>query len=218
MDIDDDSDYFDDENEKTDHNDDNTILEDLLFKDDIETINERRNSKEYKQWIDLFSNTYTKKKKNDKEAVYWTKRYLILDFMFSWFLRIQSMRNKPKKIVQFSIFLHSQGCPSKIWRFLSKLRLCLSIDKTNALLNQGSLKEIPQLHKWPKNPSFLEIGADNCAYYNTMPIVRQDKVSHFTNTINWYIKYPNIVMEQIPDGTLIFPCDYVYNTTLFRYD
>jgi len=189
------------------------ILETLLFVEDIDE--DLKKSKEYMEWESFFSNSYSKKKKKNNSQ-YQKKRDNILKFMFSWFIRIKNMHKKPRKIIQFSIFLYYEGCPSRIWSVLTRLRLCLSYDKTYKLMKVAESIKIPYIKKWNQNKYFYEIGADNCAYYNNRPIERLGKVSHFTNTINWYTKYSNLEQKEPPDDFIIFPNTFDQNQLQLR--
>lgn len=226
-------DIYDDSDDDNEYDIEQQQLIDLLFNEDEFFKNQRYNSKDYIKWTNIFKNSYSVKlERNKKQKTsststsnndgftnkenYKKKKNLMLDFMFSWFLRMKNVHLMPRKIIQFSILLYNQGCPSKIWKILSMLRLSLSLEKTKELLNRGSQLDIPLLLKWPKNPTFIEIGADNCAYYNGTPIIRDQKKSHFINSINWYEKFPNISLEQIPNTLLNFQNDYNTNFEAFR--
>jgi len=188
-------------------------LEDLLLEEEMDE--DIRNSSEYMEWENFFANSYTnRKKKNNLQ--YKRKRENQLQFMFSWFLRMKNIHKKLQKIIQFSIFLYYEGCPQKIWRVLSRLRLAFSYSKTCKLMKLAESIKIPEIKRWPENKYFLEVGADNCAYFNNIPIDQMDQESHFTNTINWYIKYSYADQEIISDDFRIFPKKFNENFIQLR--
>jgi len=55
------------------------------------------------QWMNLFTNSYTNRKKNNEDQ-YRKKKDNMLQFMFSWFARAKNMHKLPRKTVQLYFF------------------------------------------------------------------------------------------------------------------
>lgn len=141
----------------------------------------------FQQWKTQFANSYSRRKQSD--SFYWRKRNTTLKFLFEWTLRMKSMHNMPRRIVQLSIFLFQHGCPTPIWKILSRLKLVLSIKKTKEIINELKNINIPEKLKWRRSNGVMVMGADNCSYYNGSAYVRENNPSKFLETINYYERF-----------------------------
>jgi len=146
-------------------------------------------------WKCIVSNTYTDKGNMSKD--YWKVKDIQRQFFFALSQRYHSVKAIPQFIFDLSMCCEYYGCPKPLWNILARLRIVVSQEEVNNIIDQAMGDPISNWFADSTSISIAAVVGDNCFF--------SQKHFHKTNTYGIDIINSTELPVILPDHSTLDP-------------